>query len=170
MMLWHELRQTREIRLLDLYDANIMFRGGATLINRRSKERVLELMHVSGTEAAWDRDLPQHVRHGRIKACLIVPLLTAPAICDDEPVADAADPAILETMLCNAFRRMMWIGEWTGEANRPYYSEWSRHAYRKLMVDDVVRMSSVMTPLLSMQLDQRWHLKAAEILTRHPRT
>lgn len=160
MMLWHELQQLGEVRLLDLFDANILFRGGSMIVNRRSKEKVLAFMQASGDSTAWDADLPPHVHAGRLKACLIMPLVTVRREDADD---DATDRAALERNLCHAFARMMWIGTLAGAETAPYYSEWSRKAYRDLLDDEAVRMSAVMTPLLSIQLNQRWHLKAAEI-------
>jgi len=163
MMLWHELQQLGQVRLLDLFDANILFRGGSMIVNRRSKGKVLAFMQASGNGPAWEEDLPQHVHAGRIKACLIMPLLTVRGVRGNDADDAATDRAGLERSLCHAFARMMWIGACQGGETAPYYSEWSRKAYRDLVHDDVVRMSAVMTPLLSIQLNQRWHLKAAEI-------
>jgi GR25 family glycosyltransferase involved in LPS biosynthesis len=149
-MLWHTYTQDHIVRMLDLAETKFTFCAGSTLTNRRSKEKIYDLMMVDDFSKPWDLAVRQHIQQGRIKAVLIFPFVTTVGKRGDISQISPDDPKRMEQLLCNEFRRMMWIGN----QPKPFYSEWARKEYRDLISDEVVRLNSIMLPLLSLQMGQ----------------
>jgi len=150
-MLWHEFTQNSMMRVVDLAKAKFTFCAGSTITNRRSKEKIYDLMADNNFSTPWDLAVRQHVQQGRIKAMLIFPFVTTVGERGDISQINPDDPKKMEQLLCNEFRRMMWIGH----PQKPYFSEWSRKEYRDLICDDVVRLNSILLPLLSLQMEKQ---------------
>ncbi len=155
-MLWYEHRQNHVVRMLDLNCATFSFCAGSTIINRNAKRKIHELMLVDEFTDPWDLRMREYIQAGRVRALLIFPFVTTVGLRGDESQIKPDDPDRLEQKLCNEFRRMMWVGEPAG----PFVSEWSCQERRALITDEAVRMNAIVTPLLSLQMRQRWHQKS----------
>lgn len=143
----HEYDRGGHVTLIDLGDAPFTFCAGSTIINRRSKQKILDLMKTDDFSAPWDMVMRRHIKKGLLRAFLIFPYMTTvSALADDSQIAPDQDK--LEHRLYSEFRRMMWVGY----QPKPYYSEFARKEYRDVIRDEVLRMNAIMTPLLSLQL------------------
>jgi GR25 family glycosyltransferase involved in LPS biosynthesis len=120
--------------------------SSAYIVNRHSKQKLLDLLTVSALQTPYDLMLRYAIYTGKLKGILTAPFLTTVS-----SIADISDTNLIEPQhkLWNLFRRLVWIG---GEGDTELLSDIERISAGLPVEEDVRALTALMNPLLTMQL------------------
>jgi len=156
--------QTGNITILSLPVKPYRTMSGTVIVNKASRQKILDLMSVDDLSIPWDVLMGSHIASGAVRAFLIFPFATCPSLLADRSTLQALDNegyvsaehaenlrGRLEHALHNDFSRMIWVGR---EDDAFFATDpLSRFGdLSKFSRPDVERMCEIMKPLLGVMM------------------
>jgi hypothetical protein len=124
--------------------------AGAYVINKGSKDKILQAMTFASLDYAYDLLLRKAMCTGELNGFLVYPFLTTVSDIGDDSQVQGED-RLLEVAYMHLFRRLVWIGAGDVSAIKAR----AEHLRPRDFPEDVAALESILMPLLSLQMHWR---------------
>jgi GR25 family glycosyltransferase involved in LPS biosynthesis len=121
--------------------------AGAYIVNKRSKEKLLNAVRPMSVDCAYDLILREVLRTQKLTGLVTLPFLTTISETGDDSQVQG-DDRMLEVMLYHAFRRLFWIGAEDAPAIQKRCELMGKDTHDA----EVDALCELMKPLLSIQM------------------